>query len=165
VDRVWAGVIGSAVVLAVAAYLTRANQRRFFGALAGGVAAAAVNVAVDVAASASHLWRYPSVSTPYAPLWYYSGALMGVAAIALVIWRVDRRYGSRGVALALAASAVLFPIRDYRVATTTNVIEFGDGLAPWLADGVAAVVVISAAVLVMRVLAGRADSDSLARSQ
>ena len=162
-ERVEIGVLGSAVVLAAAAYLTRAGQRRVFGAIAGGAAAAALNIAIDIGASAAQLWRYPGVSTPYAPLRYYSGALMGVAAIALVIWRLARRYGARGVAAALFALALLFPLRDYRVATTTHVIEFSAGFAPWLADGAAAVAVVALALAVMRFLVGPAESDALAR--
>ena len=79
-ERVWAGVLGSGVLLLVVAYLTRAGWRRITGAIAGGAAAAVLNVAVDVAARAAGLWRYPGVPTSYAPLWYYSGALMGVAS-------------------------------------------------------------------------------------
>ena len=138
-DRVGAGVLGSAVLLLASAYFTRAGRRRLLGAVAGGAAAAALNIAVDIGASAAQLWRYPGVSTPYAPLWYYTGALMGVSAIALLIWRLTRRYGWLGIVGALSAVAIFFPIRDYRVATTTHVIEFSNGFAPWLADGGAAV--------------------------
>ena len=151
------------MLLVASAYLTRASLRRLLGAVAGGVAAAALNIAVDIGASAAHLWRYPEVSTPYAPLWYYTGALMGVSAIALVIWRLTRRYGWPGVGAALSAIAILFPIRDYHAATTTHLIEFSDGFAPWVADGAAAVLVVGLAVTVMRILVGPADGDALAR--
>lgn len=162
-DRVWAGVLGSAVLLVAAAYFSRAGRRRLVGAVAGGVAAAALNIAIDIAAGAAQLWRYPDVTTPYAPLWYYAGALMGFSAIALLMWRLTRRYGQTGLAAALGVVAILFPIRDYRVAATTHVIEFADGFAPWVADGVAALAVATLAVTVMRVLAGPADGDELAR--
>ena len=88
---------------------------------------------------------------------------MGVAAIALCIWRLMRRYGARGLAAGLAAIAVLFPMRDYRVATPTHVIEFAGGMCPWIADSAAAVVVFAVGVAVMQVLAGPAPSDALAR--
>ena len=88
---------------------------------------------------------------------------MGMSAIALVIWRLTRRYGGPGLVAALGAIAVFFPIRDYHVATTTHVIEFSDGLAPWVADGAAAVAVVALAVSVMRALAGPADRDALAQ--
>jgi hypothetical protein len=88
---------------------------------------------------------------------------MGVSAIALVLWRVARRYGWPGIGVALGVIAVLFPVRDFRVATTTQVIEFGEGFTPWLADGVAALVVVATGVLVMRVVAGPAGRDALAR--
>jgi hypothetical protein len=162
-ERVWAGVLGSGVLLVLSAYLTRAGGLRIVGAIAGGVAAAGLNIAIDVGASTAGWWRYPEVSTPYAPLWYYTGALMGVSAIALIIWRLARRYGGFGIGAALSATAVLFPIRDFRVATTTHVIEFGEGFMPFVADGIAAVAVVALAVLVMRAIAGPAGSDDLAR--
>ena len=151
------------MLLVASAYLTRAGQRRLLGAVAGGAAAAALNIAVDIGANAAHLWRYTEVSTPHAPLWYYTGALMGVSAIALVIWRLARRYGRPGIAAALSAIAILFPIRDFRVATTTHVIEFSHGFAPWAADGAAAVAVVALAVAVMWVIVGPADGDALAQ--
>ena len=61
-ERVASGVLGSAVVLVAAAYLTRAGPRRVFGAIAGGAAAAALNIAIDIGASAAQLWRSPGVS-------------------------------------------------------------------------------------------------------
>jgi hypothetical protein len=158
-----AGVLGSAVVLVAAAYLTRAGARRLAGAMAGGAAAAALNVAIDVAASAARLWWYPGVATAHAPLWYYAGALLGVAAIALGLWRLARRFGPAGTAAGLGAAALLFPIRDYRVAATSGAIEFGGGAAPWLADGLAAFLVVALAAAVMRFVAGPARSDALAR--
>jgi hypothetical protein len=161
VERVLAGVLGSGVLLLLAVVLTRAGRRRILCAMAGGVAGAALNVAVDVAASTAGLWRYPGVSTPYAPLWYYAGALLGMAAIALIVWRLDRRYGWPGVGAALGASAILFPIRDYRVAATTELIEFADGVAPFVADGAAAVAVVGISLVVMRVGAGPAQADPL----
>jgi hypothetical protein len=163
-DRVAASMVGSAVVLAACAYFTRAGGRRLAAALAGGVAAALLNIAVDVGAHAAGWWRYPQAATPYAPLWYYSGAVLGFAAIALLIWRLTRRYGGVGAGAALVALMVLFPLRDARVAASSQIVEFGAGPVPWIADRFAAVAVAATAVAVMRLLAGPATRDALARS-
>jgi hypothetical protein len=151
-------------LLAAAAYFTRATWRRVVGALAGGGVVGLVGVGVDALAYALGWWRYPSVQTPYGPPLVYPAVSLLFAALALVGWRVTRRFGWRGQAVFLGGVAVLGVLRDYWwAARLPELIVFGSGLVPALADVLCWAGLAALAQAVMRAVAGSVRGDSLAR--
>jgi hypothetical protein len=97
-----------------------------------------------------------------AVIWELGFALSGF--ILLLTWRPARRFGGRGLAVALAAAAVLGPVRDYR---------YLERFPEWgcYAPGVRPVLAVSATCVVMGVpghemmwlAAGPARADRLAQ--
>src|SRR5262252_3770147 len=98
----------SSILLLVVAYFTRPSPRRLIGALAGGLAFGTLNVVWDLAAHYAGWWYYPWTDAPYAPLPFYlvQGLFYGAAVTSLIGWRIQRRFGTRG----LVGFLVLFPI-------------------------------------------------------
>jgi len=87
----------SLILLGITTLLTRATPRRILGALAGGLAAALLNVGEDIVAFSLGWWYYPSVATSYGPpLMYVAVGLWYGAGVALIGWRLTRRFGWRG---------------------------------------------------------------------
>src|SRR5262245_28012127 len=152
------------VGLAVLAYLTRATPRRFFGAVGGGLAVAVVGVGVEVLFQTLGFWHYPSVDQRYGPVLMYPLVLLMWAGYSLIGWRVTRRFGWRGQALFLTLVAILGTLRDFVVAwLMPDVIAFSHGVAIVLIDLVLWSGLTALAQGVMRLVAGPAAADPLAR--
>jgi hypothetical protein len=118
--------IGVIVVLVFVALteLTKASRREVIGALVGGVAAGAINIAMDAAAHRAGFWRYTEVTTPFGPLLYYIEAGFGCGALALLMLWLGRRGGRRSQLWFLAVVAVYTPLRDCAAERLTHLIEF-----------------------------------------
>ncbi len=156
------------VLLGLAAYFTRATPRRLLGALVGGVAATVLGVGLDVAGHSLGWWHYTFVTTPYGPpLMYVAVGLWYGAGVALIGWRVTRRFGGRGQAAFIGFMTVYGPIRDYvGVAATGGAIQvITPGIAPAVGDAALWATIIAVAQGVMRLVAGPAASDRLARTR
>ena len=111
--------VGMGVYLAylcAAVYFTRASVRRVLGALVGGVVVAVFGFGVELVCQALGQWHYPSDDTGRGPLLMYPSLALLWATLALIGWRVMRRYGWRGEAVFLASVALLGTLRDYFVA-------------------------------------------------
>ena len=67
--------------------------------------------------SAAEAGRCPFLNLPHEPLVTFLGFSVSYAPIALVAWRIERRFGWRGTACSAAAVCVLGPLRDYPIAT------------------------------------------------
>jgi hypothetical protein len=150
--------------LAVVAYFTRATSRRIVGALAGGAVGGLLVFGVLPLADALGLWTVPMSWTPEFLALLLAVGIVSCAPIYLVTWRVARRFGWRGLAMVLGIAAVIGPPRDYAVAALfPEWIVFGPGLAPifGIAATYAAFVMLGHAV--MRLVAGPARDDRLAR--
>ncbi len=151
-------------VLVATAYLTRANSRRILGALAGGVAVAVVGLGVEVVCQALGFWRYPSDNTGRGPLLMYPLLTLVWSVLSLIGWRVIRRFGSRGELVFLVAVAVQGGFRDYFVAgQALGFIALAPGLATLLVDLACWAGLTALAQGVMRLVAGPAGADPLAR--
>jgi hypothetical protein len=149
-------------VLVATIYFTRATVRRVAGAFIGGVAVGVVGVGVEALAHALGLWRYPSVETPYGPPLMYPAIVLLFAALALIGWRVTRRYGWRGQATFLIALAILGTLRDYAWAERLpDLIVFAPGIGTALADAACWAGLAGLAQAVMRCVAGPARGDVL----
>lgn len=153
-----------AVVLGVTIYFTRATTRRALAALAGGAVVAVAGFGVEVLCQALGVWRYPWSDTGYGSPLMYAGLVLVWTILALIGWRVTRRFGWRGQAVFLTAVTVLGTLRDYMYAwRTPELIAFAPGPATVLIDAACWAGLTTLAQVVMRLLAGRAVADRLAR--
>jgi hypothetical protein len=120
----------------------------------------------DAIAARLGLWRYPSVTTGSAPLaWYFAAALFYGAALGLVGWRVVRRFGRRGLICFLIVLALFGVARDYLYSRTTDVIEFGGGWVPVIADLFEYASAAMIVQIVMYWIAGPPAAEPLARNR
>jgi hypothetical protein len=155
-------VYGSLFLAAV--YFTRASQRRTLGALSGGLAVALVGAGVEAFAHARGWWRYTADDTPFGPLVLYPVLVVAFAFLALIGWRVMRRFGWPGLAVFLTIVAVVGTLRDYLISgRQMGLIVFSPGLALIIIDAFLWAGLSAIAIAVMRALSGPAQADSLAR--
>jgi hypothetical protein len=135
----------SLVVLIVVAVLTRATARRIAGALAGAAVGGVVALAIIALT-----------------LMWIDFALCGF--IFLITWRIARRFGWRGLAVAVIAAAIIGPPRDYwYMAKFPEWGSYAPGIAPVLAISATYVILGVLGHGVMRLVAGQACEDRLAR--
>ena len=150
-------------VLALVAILTRATPRRIAGAVAGGVAAGAVALAIIALGEKVGWWHMAITWEPY----FLTVMLVGLPLIGfifLITWRIARRFGRRGLAVAVIAAAVIGPPRDYwYMRRFPEWGSYGPGVAPVLAISATYVIVVLVGHGVMRLVAGRAGEDRLVR--
>ena len=152
------------VALIAVAYFTRATALRIAGALAGGGVVGVAVIGITALAEALGLWRVPGFWTPGKLPIYCFGTAISCAPIYLVTWRIARRFGRRGLAAVLCAVAVVGPLRDYQYARVfPEWIVFRPGIAPVLAVAAAYVGIVALGHAVMRLVAGPAGGDPLAR--
>jgi hypothetical protein len=155
---------GYLVVLVAVIYFTRATARRVMGAIAGGAGAGLLGLGAIALCEALGWWQVPFASTPYFLPLFYLGLSISLTPIYLVTWRVARRFGWRGLAVCLCVVAIIGPPRDYLIAATfPKWMVFAPGVAPILADAATYVGVVALGHAVMRLIAGPANDDRLAR--
>ena len=100
----------------------------------------------------------------WGPLLLYPLLILVFAVLSLIGWRVMRRFGWRGELVFLAVVAVQGTLRDYfEAGQALGVIELAPGLATVLVDIVCWVGLTALAQAVMRLVAGPAMADPLAR--
>lgn len=153
------------VALIGVAYFARATAGRIAGAVAGGGVVGLAVIGVTALAEVLGWWRVPGFWTPSKLPIFYLGCGISCAPIYLITWRIARRFGRRGLAMFLGAVAVVGPLRDYRIAAIfPEWIVFGPGVLPVLAVAATYVgVVVALGHAVMRLVAGPARGDPLAR--
>ena len=162
------GFIVAPVLFGLCAYFTRATRRRVLSALAAAPAYAALNILWDRVAAGLGWWTFPFASSwvETVPLYVPAGLVAG-GAFGLVGWRVVRRWPrGRGLAAFLLAWGVWGVIHDYGgLAATgaTNLLTFGPGVTPVIADFLTYVTCGALAQLAIRLVAGPASADVLAR--
>jgi hypothetical protein len=153
-----------AVALVVAIYITRATARRVAGALVGGAVVGLLALGSIKLCETLGWWQIPFAATPYFVFILYVGFAITCAPIYIVTWRVTRRFGWRGLAVFVAIVAVVGPPRDYLYAATfPKWMVFSPGVMPILADSVTYVGIVVVGHAVMRLVAGPARADRLAR--
>jgi hypothetical protein len=153
-----------AVALVAAVYFTRAASRRVLGALAGGAAVGWMGLGAIAWGNASGLWRVPVPSTQDLLALFYLGFAISCSPIYLITWRVARRFGWRGLAVCILFVAVIGPPRDYLIAAKyPEWMVFAPGVAPVFADAATYVCIVALGHAVMRLVAGPARGDRLAR--
>ena len=151
------------IVFVVVVVLTRANMRRIAGALAGGTAGGVVGAGLMALWETVGWWHFVIPLDPYfqAVLWI-GVPLMGF--IPLITWRIARRFGRRGLAVVVVGLAVIGPPRDYWY--MQHFPEWGfyaPGVAPLVAVSMTYVLFWIVGHGAMRLVAGPAGADRLAR--
>jgi len=164
-QQVILGTIVYAVVLTAIVYFTRPTWRRFAGACAAGAAAAGLGLWVVVPVGEAHgLWHVPLDPSPVFMALLFFGTAVSTVPILLVTWRIARRFGWRGLAVTFAFFAVIGPPREFAVeAKFPEWISYTPGIATILAISALYAGGIGAAHGVMRLVAGPARGDRLAR--
>ena len=151
------------VVSAVVAVLARATARRIAGALAGGAAAGVAALGIIALGEEVGWWHMAITWEPYfLALLLIDFALC--AFIFLITWRIARRFGWRGLVVAVSLAAVIGPPRDYwYMARFPEWGAYAPGAAPVLAISATYVLLGILGHGVMRLVAGPAREDRLAR--
>jgi hypothetical protein len=151
------------VALVIAAVLTRATLRRIAGALVGAAVAGVALLGIVAIAEHAGWWHMAITWEPYflTLLWI---STIPCGFIFLITWRIARRFGRRGMAVAAFVVAVLGPVRDYSyMATFPKWGSYAPGFAPIFAISVAYVILGILGHGTMRLVAGPASADRLAR--
>jgi hypothetical protein len=127
-------------------HFTRPVFLRITGALAGGLAAGLSLPLLLAIADAQGWWHCPFLSMPRAQLLAIAAFGSSCAAIALIGWRIDRRFGWRGIVVSLAAVCIIGPPRNYAIAARyPQLMAFGTGVTPIAADAAAYFVTVALA--------------------
>ena len=151
------------VLWVVVAVLTRATARRIAGALAGGAAVGVVALGIIDLGEKVGWWHMAITWEPYFLTLMLIDFALG-AFLYLITWRIDRRFGWRGLAVVVVVLAVLGPVRDYRyMAMFPEWGTYAPGIAPILAVSATYVIMVVLGHGVMRLVAGPAREDRLAR--
>lgn len=155
--------VGYLVELIVVIYFTRATVPRVLGAIAGAVAAGLFAIGAVVLGESLGWWQVLFASSFHSvPLICFG--LLSMTPIYLATWRVARRFGWRGLAVCVSVVAIIGPPRDYLIAAMfPQWMVFGRGVIPVLADSAAYVGLVVVGHAVMRLVAGPAGADRLAR--
>jgi hypothetical protein len=155
---------GYLVAFVAVVYFTRATARRAFGALVGGAVAGGLFIGVSILGVTIGWWWIRFPSAPGLLALFYVGTAISMSPIYLITWRVARRFGWRGLATCLIAVAMIGPPRDYLIAAVyPEWMVFAPGIAPVLAVSATYVSVVAVGHAVMRLVAGPAWRDWLAR--
>jgi hypothetical protein len=157
---------GYLVALMVVIYFTRATLRRVIGAMAGGAAAGLLGIGAIALCETLGWWWVPFASTPYFVALFYLGLAVSLTPIYLITWRVARRFGLCGLAVFIGIVTVIGPPRDYLYATMfPKWMVFAPGVAPIVADAATYACIVIVGHAVMRLIAGSAGEDRLARQR
>jgi hypothetical protein len=152
------------VELVAVVYFTRARARRIVGAFAGGAVVGCMGIGAIILGNKLGLWRVPIFWTGTFLTLFYLGFVISASPIYLVTWRLVRRFGWRGLTVFTFIVAIIGPPRDYLFAAVFPAwMVFAPGLAPIFADAVAYVGIVVLGHAVMRLIAGPATADRLAR--
>jgi hypothetical protein len=86
-------------------------------------------------------------------------------ALMLAAWRIQRRFGWRGPALFTLTFAIVGAMRDRAVAYFTETIAVAPGMLPFVSSAITWGIGLALGQGAMRVIAGPATGDRLARNR
>jgi hypothetical protein len=146
------------------AYFTRARLRRILAALAGGAVFGVVALLGISLGESQGWWRVPQTGTSHFYLLLWLGFAVSSVPTYLILWRIVRRFGGRGLAVCVLVAAIIGPPRDYLITARFPAwMTFAPGIAPVLADAAFYALLIIIGHVVMRMVAGPAPADALSR--
>ena len=142
------------VCLAGFVYVAQPRIRRFAGALCGGVVFALLLTPYRLA-----------IATPV-PLLVYLAGVVGGTMLSLVGWRVTRRFGWRGQFALIAVLSVGGPLRLRALSMASDAIALlvTPGFQGYTSEVARVALALAVSQLIMRVIAGPAQKDPLARA-
>jgi hypothetical protein len=118
------------VLFVVLAVLTRARAQRIMGAVAGGAVGGVAIIGILALGEDAGWWHVAITWEPYFLTLLAIGMIIS-GLIFLITWRIARRFGWRGLAIALVVGAVLDPVRDYHyMQRFPEWGSYGPGFAP-----------------------------------
>ncbi len=149
-------------ILVVVAFCTRATALRVAGTLAGGAAVGVMSVGIVALGEEVGWWRMTISWEPYfMTLMLIDFSLC--AFIFLITWRIAP-LRLRGLGVVVFVMAVFGPLRDYQyMARFPEWGAYASGFAPILAVSTTYVMLVVVGHGVMRLIAGPAQEDRLAR--
>ncbi len=151
------------VMLIAVVLLTRAPPRRIAGALAGAAMAGVAALGIIAFGERAGWWHMAITWEPYFLALFWIDLVL-CAYVFLITWRIARRFGGRGLAVVVFLAAIIGPPRDYAyMRRFPEWGSYGPGIAPVLAISVSYVVMLLVGHGVMRLVAGPAGADRLAR--
>ncbi len=151
------------VVTVVVALVTRASARRIAGAVAGSTAFGVVALAIVALGERAGWWHMAITWKPYFLALFVIDFVL-CAFIYLITWRIARRFGGRGLAVVAVVLAILGPPRDFwYMRRFPEWGHYGPGIAPVLAISATYILLVVVGHGVMRLVAGPARGDGLAR--
>ena len=147
-------------------YLTRASAVRVIGSLSGGAAAGSFAILMIAAAREEGWWSIPTGSLSYFWVQLFLGVAVSMAPTFLILWRVVRRFGWRGLVASLTFVAIIGPPRDYLIARYyPEWMVFSPGFVPLLFDAVTYVGMVVFGYMAMRLVAGPDAADHFGRKK
>jgi len=152
----------SMALLVAAVYFSRAHLMRVGSALIGGAVFSPLVVALPIAMR----WRRFVVvehSTEALLLYCTIGVLVG-AIVALAGWRLERRFGWRGLAGFVVVVSIVGPIRERLYLTAAHLLVVAPGAGPWITASLTWACALLLSHASMRFIAGPARDDRLARA-
>jgi len=159
------GAIVAPTLFALSAYFTRANRKRILAASAAALAFGIGNLLWDQVAFRLGWWTYPAFqSHSWWPILYLPAGLVAGGAFGLIGWRVARRYGKTGFVLFILLWSVWGMIHDFgggAAFQSSNLMAFGSGWTPVVADGILYATCQLAAQGVLYLIGGPANADVL----
>jgi eukaryotic-like serine/threonine-protein kinase len=148
----------------VTGWLTRASPRRLAGALAGGACFSMVMFGTDYVARLMGWWQ-SAFPAERVWLWMYLACAFYGSTLCLVGWRSARRFGWRGQAVFLAAMGMCGVAKKFSGATVSQILVFHVGFTALAVTSVSWAFGFGLAQGLMRLVAGPARSDRLARTR
>ena len=150
-------------ILAVVVVLTRPTPRRLAGALIGAAVMGGAALGIVAIGERARWWHFVMSWEPdFLTLMWIVMILCGY--IFLLTWRIARRFGGRGLVVVICVAAVIGPLRDsWYMSMFPEWGSYAPGSAPMLATSGAYVLLGIIGHGLMRLIAGPAAADRLAR--
>jgi serine/threonine protein kinase len=148
-------------LLVGAAYVSRAQTLRVAGSIVGG---AIFSVFVTVVPISMGWRRFVPLEHPVQALWLlYAIAIPFGAILALASWRIARRFGWRGLAAFVIVASIGAPIRERLYLSAAHLMVVAPGVVPGIAYTLSWACALLLSHSIMRLVAGPAVDDRLAR--
>lgn len=150
------------VMLIAVSVFTRATTRRIVGALTGAAVAGLAGLGILAFGEGAGWWHMAITWKPYFLTLFWIDEIL-CAYVFLITWRIARRFGERGLAVAVFAAAIIGPPRDQSyMRRFPEWGHYGPGITPVLAISANYIVLLLVGHGVMRLVAGSARKDRLA---
>jgi hypothetical protein len=150
-------------ISAMVVILTRATIRRVLGALAGAAVSGVVAICIIALGEDFAWWHMAITWEPYFLLLLWIDFTV-CAYVFLIIWRIVRRFGGRGLVIVVVAAAIIGPPRDHwYMKKFPEWGAYGPGVTPFLVIAASYAILIVVGYAVMRMVAGPAGADRLAK--